>query len=153
MNIKTFKKFINEEGEVTQLVPEELISAVRTMIMAEYDAIKLYTQLSSATDHPLVKEVLADVIEEEKVHAGEFLKLLLILSPNEGEKYNQGAEETKSKQNQQLEFYFELNLTRPELLCYNTKASLEQGRYIPRRGMLTMFQTTRSDTKIISFLN
>jgi rubrerythrin len=37
--------------------------------------------------------VLKDIADEERVHAGEFLKLLKHLSPDEEGFYNKGAEE------------------------------------------------------------
>jgi len=46
------------------------------MIAAEYEAVQLYMQLAESTDNKLAIEVLKDVADEERVHAGEFLRLL-----------------------------------------------------------------------------
>ncbi len=46
------------------------------MIAAEYEAIQLYMQLAESTDNELAIEVLKDIADEERVHAGEFLRLL-----------------------------------------------------------------------------
>ena len=59
-----------------KLTKEELIRAIRFMISAEYEAIQLYQQTAESTDNQLAKEVLMDIADEEKEHAGEFLRLL-----------------------------------------------------------------------------
>lgn len=71
----------------------ELIRAIRFMIAAEYEAVQLYMQLAESTDDKLAKEVLIDIADEERVHAGEFLKLLKHLAPDEQKFYDEGAEE------------------------------------------------------------
>jgi rubrerythrin len=64
------------------LKPEaELIRAIRFMVAAEYEAIQLYMQLAKSTDNKLAIEVLKDIADEERVHAGEFLQLLYELAP------------------------------------------------------------------------
>jgi len=75
------------------LTKSELIRAIRFMIAAEYEAIQLYMQLAESTDDKLAKEVLIDIADEERVHAGEFLKLLKHLAPDEEKFYEEGAEE------------------------------------------------------------
>lgn len=55
-----------------KLTDEELIRAIRFMIAAEYEAIQLYMQLAEATDNQLAIEVLREIADEERVHAGEF---------------------------------------------------------------------------------
>lgn len=42
------------------------------MVAAEYEAIQLYMQLAESTDNKLAVEVLKDIADEERVHAGEF---------------------------------------------------------------------------------
>jgi rubrerythrin len=76
-----------------KLTEEELIRAIRFMIAAEYEAIQLYMQLAESTDNKLAIEVLKDIADEEKVHAGEFLRLLKELAPDEEKHYSEGAEE------------------------------------------------------------
>lgn len=65
-----------------RLSEEELIRAIRFMIAAEYEAIQLYMQLAESTDDALAIEVLKDIADEERVHAGEFLRLLKELAPD-----------------------------------------------------------------------
>ncbi len=71
----------------------ELVRAIRFMISAEYEAVQLYMQLAESTTDKLAKEVLTDIADEERVHAGEFLRLLYHLAPDEEKFYKEGAEE------------------------------------------------------------
>lgn len=82
------------ERKVTK---EELIRAVRFMIAAEYEAIQLYMQLAESTDNKLARGVLKDIADEERVHAGEFLRLLKQLAPDEQKFYDKGAEEVEEE--------------------------------------------------------
>jgi rubrerythrin len=74
---------------------EELIRGIRLMVAAEYEAVQLYNQLSEATNNEKAKKVLDDIADEEKVHAGEFLRLLKELDPKEFEHYKEGEEEVE----------------------------------------------------------
>jgi rubrerythrin len=78
-----------------KLTHEELIRAIRFMIAAEYEAIQLYMQLAESTDNKLAIEVLKDIADEERVHAGEFLRLLKELAPDEEKYYAEGAQEVE----------------------------------------------------------
>jgi len=80
-----------------KLTQEELIRAIRFMIAAEYEAIQLYMQLAESTDNKLAIEVLKDIANEERVHAGEFLRLLKHLAPDEEKFYREGAEEVEEE--------------------------------------------------------
>ena len=80
-----------------KLTKEELIRAIRFMIAAEYEAIQLYMQLAESTDNMLAIEVLKDIANEERVHAGEFLRLLKELAPDEEKYYSDGAEEVEEE--------------------------------------------------------
>src|SRR5512138_2085664 len=78
-----------------KLTHEELVRAIRFLVAAEYEAIQLYMQLAESTDNKLAIEVLKDIADEERVHAGEFLELLRHLTPDEEKFYNEGAEEVR----------------------------------------------------------
>jgi len=78
-----------------KLTREELVRAIRFMIAAEYEAIQLYQQTAESTDNELAKEVLIDIANEEKEHAGEFLRLLHEVDPEEEEFYKEGYEEVE----------------------------------------------------------
>ena len=80
-----------------KLTDAELIRAVRFMIAAEYEAIQLYMQLAESTDNSLAVDVLVDIANEERVHAGEFLRLLKELAPDEEDFYAEGAQEVEEQ--------------------------------------------------------
>jgi rubrerythrin len=78
-----------------KLTDAELIRAIRFMVAAEYEAVQLYMQLAESTNNPLAVEVLKDIADEERVHAGEFLRLLHELAPDEEKFYAEGTEEVE----------------------------------------------------------
>jgi rubrerythrin len=78
-----------------KVTDSELIRAIRFMIAAEYEAVQLYMQLAESTDNKLAIDVLKDIADEERVHAGEFLRLLHELAPDEQKLYDEGAEEVE----------------------------------------------------------
>ncbi len=80
-----------------KLTDEELVRAIRFMIAAEYEAIQLYMQLAESTDNKLAQNVLKDIADEERVHAGEFLRLLKELAPDEEKFYDEGAQEVEDE--------------------------------------------------------
>ena len=83
---------LHHDRKVTE---PELIRAIRFMIASEYEATQLYMQLAESTDNKLAKAVLVDVADEERVHAGEFLRLLHELAPDECKHYKAGAGEVE----------------------------------------------------------
>ncbi|HEY5533959.1 MAG TPA: ferritin family protein [Ignavibacteria bacterium] len=78
-----------------KLTDEELIRAIRFMVSAEYEATQLYMQLAESTDNKLAIDVLKDIADEERVHAGEFLRLLYKLAPDEEKFYDKGIKEVE----------------------------------------------------------
>jgi len=80
-----------------KLTDEELIRAIRFMVAAEYEATQLYMQLAESTDNKLAAEVLKDIADEERVHAGEFLRLLHELAHDEEKLYAKGASEVEEQ--------------------------------------------------------
>lgn len=78
-----------------KLTHEELVRAIRFMVAAEYEAIQLYQQTAESTNDELAKKVLIDIANEEKEHAGEFLRLLRELDPEEEKFYKEGYEEVE----------------------------------------------------------
>ncbi len=80
-----------------KLTEAELVRAIRFMVAAEYEAIQLYMQLAESTDNKLAIDVLTDIADEERVHAGEFLRLLHELAPDEQALYAEGAEEVEEE--------------------------------------------------------
>lgn len=80
-----------------KLTNAELIRAIRLMVAAEYEATQMYIQLSESIDNKLAIEVLKDIANEERVHAGEFLRLLHELAPDEKTFYAEGAKEVEEE--------------------------------------------------------
>jgi rubrerythrin len=78
-----------------KLTHAELVRAIRFMVAAEYEAVQLYMQLAESIDDQLAINVLKDIADEERVHAGEFLRLLRYLEPDEEKFYAEGAEEVE----------------------------------------------------------
>jgi len=76
-----------------KLTTEELVRAIRLNLAAEHEAVHLYMAHADATDHPLAKKVLIEIANEERVHAGEFSRLLQILTGDEDKWLAEGAEE------------------------------------------------------------
>ena len=77
------------------LTHEELIRAIRLNIAAEHEAIHLYMAHAEVTDHPLVKKVLIDIANEERVHIGEFEYLLQLLTGDEDTWVKEGHTEVE----------------------------------------------------------
>jgi len=80
-----------------KLTDAELVRAIRFMVASEYEATQLYMQLAESTDNKLAIAVLKDIADEERVHAGEFLRLLYELSPDEEKFYAEGAKEVETE--------------------------------------------------------
>jgi rubrerythrin len=83
------------------LTKEELIKIMRFLISAEYEAVAMYSQVAEAIDmedvcqgkFPDIRKVIRSVIDEERVHAGEFMKVLMALDPDEAKFYQKGFQE------------------------------------------------------------
>jgi rubrerythrin len=78
-----------------KLTDQELIRAIRFTVASEYEANQLYLQLAESTDDKLAIAVLTDIAGEELRHAGQFLRLLYELAPDEEKRYAGGAKEVE----------------------------------------------------------
>ncbi len=76
-----------------KLTGNELIRAVRFSIASEFEAIQLYEQLKESIDNEDAKKLLKEIAGDEKVHVGNFLHLLKMLSPEEESSYKEGWDE------------------------------------------------------------
>jgi uncharacterized protein len=74
-----------------KLTIEELVRAIRLDLAAEHEAVHTYLSHADATDHPLAKAVLIDIANEERVHVGEFARLISILTGDEDEFLKKGT--------------------------------------------------------------
>lgn len=89
-------EFVNPFSGVTpgrKITFRELTRAIRLSLAAEEEAVHLYEAIADATDNELAKKVLQDVADEERVHAGEFQRLLNLLLPDEERLMTEGATE------------------------------------------------------------
>ncbi len=80
-----------------KLTDAELVRAMRFAVAAEFEATQLYMQLPESTNNKLAVAVLKEVADEERVHAGEFLRVLQELAPDEAKLYAEGAKEVEEK--------------------------------------------------------
>lgn len=76
-----------------KLSPVELAAAIRQAIISEHDAVAQYTLQADAVSDPVVRKVLLDIADEERVHIGELSRLLQRLTKDENDKMNEGARE------------------------------------------------------------
>lgn len=98
---KTFKCAMDFSGINNMITPEgnlderELSRVIRLAIAAELDAVHLYELIVDASDDPMIKEVLQDIADEEKVHASE-LNTLLSKYDKDNEKFiSEGKKEVE----------------------------------------------------------
>lgn len=87
----SYIKRIEFEGQ------EEVSRAIRLSIAAELEAANLYTAIAEGCNNEEISRVMMDIAREEKVHAGEFMKLLKDINPQEGECWKEGEEHAAGK--------------------------------------------------------
>ena len=73
----------------------ELIRALRLSLSAEEEAVHIYDAIADACTNELAKAVLRDVADEERVHKGEFQRLIELLAPDEVDLMQEGASEVE----------------------------------------------------------
>lgn len=83
-----------------KMTEAELVRALRLNLSAEQEAVHLYLSHADATDNELAKAVLRSIADEERVHVGEFLRLISILAPDEPQLLAEGAGEVNAMANQ-----------------------------------------------------
>lgn len=79
-----------------QMSESEIIRAIRVSIKAEIDAVHLYDMIAESTNDERVARIMLQTAKEERVHIGEFMRLLQELNPNEMRDYNEGAAEAEN---------------------------------------------------------
>ena len=85
--VKPFSGMVPER----KLTMEELVRALRLDLSAEHEAVHTYLAHADATDNPLAKAVLIDIANEERVHVGEFARLIAILTGDEDDFLKKGT--------------------------------------------------------------
>lgn len=76
-----------------KLTKRELTRCIRQALASEHEAVHLYESIADATDDPAAKAVLQDIADEERVHAGEFQRLLSLMLDDEDTHLTAGAAE------------------------------------------------------------
>lgn len=84
--------------ETRPMSMSDLIRALRLDLAAEEDAIHLYNAHADACGNNLAEKVLRSIADEERVHAGEFLRLIETLDPSERKFLKEGAAEVENFQ-------------------------------------------------------
>ena len=84
----------NQHGPLSR---EHIVQALRDMVVAEYDAVQLYERFAMMITDEATKSTILDITEEEKVHIGEFVRLIEALSPEEIKSYLEGEDEATDK--------------------------------------------------------
>ena len=79
-----------------KMTDSELLRALRLDLSAEEEAVHIYLSHADATDNALAKKVLMDIADEERVHKGEFQRLINLLSKEEESFLAEGAEEVNA---------------------------------------------------------
>jgi rubrerythrin len=83
-------------SNIERLEGKELdMEILRAAIIAEFDAINLYSQMAALTTNENLKKILLDVAKEEKTHVGEFQALLLSTDPEHARELEHGKKEVK----------------------------------------------------------
>ena len=77
-----------------KLGPVEMLRAIKLAIASEFEAIQIYQQIMESTDDKRIINVLIEITNDEKHHAGGLYKLLELLSPSDLKEYEHGYDET-----------------------------------------------------------
>ena len=73
----------------------QLVEAIRTDIMGEFEAINQYQRHIDSTDNQAAIKIWENIRNEEEVHVGELLTLLAIFNPRQAVAIEKGESEVK----------------------------------------------------------
>ena len=96
MEAKPMPEFVNPFVGMApgrKLTHSELLRALRLSLAAEEEATHIYMSIADATTNELARAVLIDIANEERVHKGEFQRLIELLAPQETDFMAEGAAE------------------------------------------------------------
>lgn len=96
---QVLKEIFIQANEVASLPagPERDMQILRLSIIAELDASNLYERLAQLADNNVVRQILLDVSQEEKVHVGEFQSILEEIDPEYEDALEEGEEEVEEE--------------------------------------------------------
>jgi rubrerythrin len=86
----------------------EITRALRLDIAAEEDATHIYTAQADRITIPAVKRTLLDIADEERVHAGELLRLIQEVDDTEAKFMAQGMREVEEREHLEHEMVVEM---------------------------------------------
>jgi rubrerythrin len=134
----------------------ETIRALRLDVAAEEDATHLYTAQAGRIDQPAVKNSLLSVADEERVHAGEFTRLIKELDPRERQLLAQGAREVETRE--KLEHDGTVDMMVEVLLLHAIPEAYDMGGIVvneerARTGPCTCYSNICFHSGIIGSLN
>ena len=90
--------FVGDLGALKDLGdPERWREMLRLGIIAELDAVNLYTQMSELAEDTSIKKIMIDIAKEEKTHAGEFQALLERIDKEYAVELDAGKKEVEDK--------------------------------------------------------
>lgn len=69
---------------------------IRQDIIGELEAVNQYEQHILMTQNSMVKKILHNIVDEEKVHIGKLFTLLTEIDPHSAELFLNGEEEAKN---------------------------------------------------------
>ena len=77
----SIRESLRPRTPITEDVPPEVLgdndsSLIRDALVDELEAVSIYQRYSEKVTDPDVKQVLADIRDEEKVHIGELMEVL-----------------------------------------------------------------------------
>jgi len=78
-----------------KLTKPEVVRAIRFAVASAYEATQVYMQLAESINNKLAEKVLKSVADEERIHMGEFLRLLQEIAPDEKKFLAKGAKEVE----------------------------------------------------------
>ena len=84
--------------EAGDLNSEEIVRALRLDLAAEQDATHIYTAQAARIKNPVVSHTLLDIANEEKVHTGELMRLIMELDPSEVALIDRGFNEVETRE-------------------------------------------------------
>lgn len=93
--MRSFQTIVEEMAQRAIGKPSEVedVDILRQAIIAELDAVSLYNQMARSTSNSKLKKVLLSVAREEKIHVGEFRKLLNSVDKDNDKAEQEGMDE------------------------------------------------------------
>jgi rubrerythrin len=73
----------------------ELLAGLRQSLASEEEAVAVYEAQADLCEDPLTAKMLRDIADEERVHIGEFQRMIERLTGDEGRKLAEGAAEVE----------------------------------------------------------